>query len=163
MAYTQNPGGPRQARTGGNIPTSFMSGPAQVDRDAIKKSLESLRIKKDKDATDLKNKKGKLAAEKARKGVEAKVKRDSIKALALKKQGNSVTDSIKTVINKGEAAAANKFGNAGRAARTGGTKNEFGKGLPTDGSETKFDTRKYKYVSGEMAKKESEGLTDEYY
>jgi len=49
MAYKQNPGGPRQARTGGNIPTSFMSGPMQKSRqDIYKKELETVRTQNKK-------------------------------------------------------------------------------------------------------------------
>tara|TARA_B100000780_G_scaffold43508_1_gene26978 strand:- start:261 stop:803 length:543 start_codon:yes stop_codon:yes gene_type:complete len=146
MAYKQNPGGPRQARTGGNIPTSFMSGPAQVDNDAIKKSMESLKDFKEQDAQKLETiRSGKISA-KLQKESESEKRKQKIKQERLKERGDMVLDSLNTIqkgytwnkgkdLNQGEIDAANKYNNAGRAARTGGTKNKFGKGLPLDGSE----------------------------
>ena len=166
MAYTQNPGGPRQERTGGNIPTSFMSGPAQVDRDAIKKSLESLRIKKDKDEKDATNISNNKAAEIAKKKALKAANDKAIIDKRLQNQGKQVNDSINDVINKGEAYAANKFGNAGRAARSNNKDKlttGYGEGMPIDGSETEVDTRVFKNVSKKMAEKATDGFSERYF
>ena len=122
-----------------------MSGPAQVDNDAIKKSMESLKDFKKQDAQKLETiRSGKISA-KLQKESEREKRKQKIKKENEKKRGDMVLDSLNTIqkgktLKQGEKDAANKYNNAGRAARTGGTKNKYGKGLPLDGSEQLYKT-----------------------
>jgi hypothetical protein len=106
---------------------------------------------------------------------------DGKKEYDKKEQGNvlrNVVDSLQTVEKEGELAAAKKYGNFTREIAEGGgpsiyrgttssrsistpdtgnldtNKSLYGKGLPTDGSESTSTTKIYKKQQEEMAKRQ---------